>query len=499
MDIDKILNVVTSQIPLLVMSINNGTNKTTLLSLFLIPLIIYLIQSIPQLIRYLQREKIPKHYVRYNLDDGSNSNYGPHVNFIDNISVFLNMFHSSSIKSGNIKNYQRLPVNPNIVYRCIGAIISPDNNYFCKFHFGTEIINKIKETGFVFPIDTDLEKLKKYPIFISFDTVMEQIIKNERDGKNVQNIKKDYVCISAFDMKTAEDFINIVVNYKTYKSNNINDFRLIKTMYFYDNKEDYGEINSTVNVNKNYHNVFLTEKNNRTIKNAITEWNKNKIEQLEKGIPNKLGFFLVGNPGCGKSSLIYAIANETKKHIVSINMQDFTNKSFMELMSSIENKVVVFDDIDAYKFAHNRLQMIEQKNDDSNMQQLQLALLASASSNDKSLFNTLNKEMTLDVFLEVLDGYNYLNNCIVILTSNHPELLDPAVTRPGRVDHIINFGLCDEYQFKNIFKYFIKQDYRDVNDSFVFTQNKWSTSYLINTIILPNRNNPQKILRLLSK
>ena len=63
-----------------------------------------------------------------------------------------------------------------------------------------------------------------------------------------------------------------------------------------------------------------------------------------------------------------------------------------------------------------------------------------------------NKEMTLDVFLEVLDGYNYLNNCIVILTSNHPEIIDPAVTRPGRIDHDIQFSLCNEYQFKNIFK-----------------------------------------------
>ena len=61
--------------------------------------------------------------------------------------------------------------------------------------------------------------------------------------------------------------------------------------------------------------------------------------------------------------------------------------------------------------------------------------------------------MTLDVFLEMLDGYNYLNNCIVILSSNHPELIDPAVVRPGRVDHVIEFALADEYQFRNIFKY----------------------------------------------
>lgn len=103
----------------------------------------------------------------------------------------------------------------------------------------------------------------------------------------------------------------------------------------------------------------------------------------------------------------------------------------------------------------------------------------------------------MDVLLEVLDGYNYLKNCIVIIISNHPELLDPAVTRPGRVDHIIKFNSCDIYQFDNIFKYFIGRNYQEINPQFKFPEYCYSTSYIINTIILPNRNDPEKILRLL--
>ena len=80
------------------------------------------------------------------------------------------------------------------------------------------------------------------------------------------------------------------------------------------------------------------------------------------------------------------------------------------------------------------------------------------------------------------------------MTSNHPKVIDPAIIRPGRVDHEIMFELCDEYQFANIFKYFVGQDYKFVNENFIFPEKKYSTSFLINTIILPNRSSPKFIL-----
>lgn len=57
---------------------------------------------------------------------------------------------------------------------------------------------------------------------------------------------------------------------------------------------------------------------------------KNKIEQLEQGIPNKLAFLLIGNPGCGKTSLVYAIANETKKILHQLICKIFQTNPFCE-------------------------------------------------------------------------------------------------------------------------------------------------------------------------
>ena len=502
MDTEKLINIITSQIPLLILTINNGVTFHNLFPVILIPLVILIGHYAPRIMKFFKAGQVPKDYVYYYVSDGSESqgiNYG--IDFIDSLSVFLNAFHPNSIRQGNVKSYHKYPVDPNSSFRCFGAIISPDDSYFCKFSFAdrvgsVDILEKIKESGFAIPARINLKKLCEHPIYLVYENITEQVVTNNRKEKNVMSIKKNYIKISTIDIETAQDFIYIVINYCIYKTNNINDFRLTKFMYYQDSKDGFDVIESMVNLKKSYQNVFLTKKNEDIVINSISSWNQNKIQHLEQGIPNKLAFFFVGAAGSGKSSTVYAIASETKKHIVSVNLQDFTNLNFLALMSDIDNKVVVFDDIDAYKFLHKRTTDTIMPDSDEKIKQLELALI----SKDKGDFfkSKFEKEMTLDVFLEVLDGYNYLNNCIVILTSNHPELLDPAITRPGRVDYTIQFDLCDQYQFRNIFKYYVGVDYQGIDDQFVFSENKMTTSYLINTIVLPNRKDPKKIIACLT-
>lgn len=501
----KFLNIITAQIPLLIMSINNGNDIHNLLPIMIIPVIIYFIEMIPRVIKFFwNNRKIPKNYVKYHINDKADNNKRNwHIDFLEDLSVFLGSFNSASIKQGTVTNYYRLGVNPNILFRCFRAIISPDDGYFCKFLFleknGTDtIIDEIKKTGFPFPDDINIEKLLNHPIYISLDEISEEVTVNENHEKHQKKVKSNVVTISAIDIKTAEDFIYIIINYARYKSNNIINFKLSKMVYYFDMKEDFREITSTVNVCKKYDNVFLTKQNYELVIDRITEWNQNKIADLNLGIPNKLGLFLIGEPGCGKSSLIYAIAAETKKHIISINLQDFTNKSFLITMASIDNKIVVFDDIDAHAFTHKRnLIGVEKKNNNVDILE---HILSSKKSDDKSdiLFGDFRKEMTLDVLLEVLDGYNYLNNCIVVITSNNPEKLDSAITRPGRIDRVITFKKCDEYQFNNIFTYFTGANYKEIDDKFIFSEHRYTTSAIINSFVLPHKKNPSKILQLIN-
>ena len=60
------------------------------------------------------------------------------------------------------------------------------------------------------------------------------------------------------------------------------------------------------------------------------------------------------------------------------------------------------------------------------------------AGNDKP--ESLNDEVTLAEILTVLDGTMEVPGRIIIMTSNHPETLDRALVRPGRIDVHVHFG-----------------------------------------------------------
>ncbi len=59
---------------------------------------------------------------------------------------------------------------------------------------------------------------------------------------------------------------------------------------------------------------------------------------------------------------------------------------------------------------------------------------------------------TLSCLLNCLDGYAMNEGVIVILTSNHPERLDPALIRPGRIDLHLELGYCTHFQLRSMFR-----------------------------------------------
>lgn len=491
MDISDITKNLLSQLPLIIMTLGNMKNLWNLLPVVVVPVFIFLINCWPDLKKYRYESSIPGNYVHFFSHDIDRNKFY-NVNFIEDISMFLNEFFPENINHGQIRDYYRLPVDITSLFRPYKAIISPNDTYFDKIFLskknkGKTVMEQIEETGFKLPKNISMDKLLCHPIYLTFFKKPEEVITKDN---NVTKINKQYVKISATDIKTVEDFVYIVVNYQLHKCMNIHNFRLQKYIYYCNPKSDWNLISTSINVTKTYSNVFLSKNNYELITNSISEWNKNRKKQLEKGIPNKLGFFFMGEPGCGKSSTIYAIANENKKHIVSIDLQNFSNQTFRSVMSRVENSVVIFEDIDAYDFTLQRESISEKKIKIENNKNTDLDI-----DNDKK--PELEK-ITLNVFIDVLDGYSYLNNCIVILTSNHPDKIDKAIIRPGRVDHTIEFNLTDEHQFASMFKYFVGEKYKAINPEFQFKENIHSSSYIINTLLLPNQKNPAKIFQILS-
>ena len=190
-----------------------------------------------------------------------------------------------------------------------------------------------------------------------------------------------------------------------------------------------------------------------------------KSEQLYKkhGISYKIGFMFHGEPGLGKTSIAYAIAQEYKRNIYSIVLTDIKPGMMHQVFSQIpDHSIVLFDDVD-------------RSMDESMM-----------SSNK---YKVKSSDGKLGALLEILDANHYLYGCMIIMTSNNYDKIDPAIIRPGRIDHAYEFTPVSSELLRIILTSFFPNDIAAI-EKYMPRQNisgkKISVSKLINTIILPN-------------
>jgi proteasome regulatory subunit len=149
-----------------------------------------------------------------------------------------------------------------------------------------------------------------------------------------------------------------------------------------------------------------------------------KPELFKKiGIDPPTGVLLIGPPGTGKTLLAQAVANETNATFVRLVGSELVQKYIgeggrlvRELFALAKEKapcVIFIDELDA--IAAKRID--------------------SGTSADREVQRTLMQ------LLAELDGFNPLENVCIIGASNRPDVLDPALMRPGRFDRIIDVPL----------------------------------------------------------
>ena len=171
--------------------------------------------------------------------------------------------------------------------------------------------------------------------------------------------------------------------------------------------------------------------------------NPEKFTEIGARIPH--GLLLVGPPGTGKTLLARAVAGEAGVQFLSISGSDFVEmyvgvgagrvRDLFEQARKIAPAIVFIDEIDAV--GRKRGSGLGGGHDE--------------------------KEQTLNQLLVEMDGFTRSEGVIVLAATNRPDILDPALLRPGRFDRQIHVGRPDVKGREEILKVHAKDKKLDTS------------------------------------
>lgn len=178
-------------------------------------------------------------------------------------------------------------------------------------------------------------------------------------------------------------------------------------------------------VNVKFNDVAGCEEEKQEMQELV-EYLKNPKKFIDMGARIPKGFLLTGNPGTGKTLLAKAVAGEAGVPFYFISGSDF-----VEMFVGVGASRVR----DMFKKAKDHApSMIFIDEIDAVGRQRGTGL---GGGHDE-------REQTLNQLLVELDGFGENSGVIVIAATNRPDVLDPALLRPGRFDRQIMVGLPDK-------------------------------------------------------
>src|SRR5581483_10396533 len=141
------------------------------------------------------------------------------------------------------------------------------------------------------------------------------------------------------------------------------------------------------------------------------------------GIPYRRGYLLAGPPGTGKSSLIVAVASRFDLPIYSVPLRgtDMTGQRLATLLANCRKpSLIALEDLDCLKIATSRK-------------------------------SETNDGLTTADLLNVIDGIGANEDRLLFMTANHPETLDAALTRAGRVDRKFYLDYASDDELRSLY------------------------------------------------
>lgn len=199
----------------------------------------------------------------------------------------------------------------------------------------------------------------------------------------------------------------------------------------------FGKVNAQVNMKSKTGKTFADVAGQEEAKESLSEvvdflHKPQKYRDIGAVLPK--GVLLVGPPGTGKTLLAQAVAGEANVPFFSISGSEFVEmfvglgaSKVRDLFKQAKEKapcIIFIDEIDA----------IGKKRD-----------VSGYSGNDE-------REQTLNQLLNEMDGFDATEGIVLLAATNRPEILDPALTRPGRFDRQVRVELPDREGRRDILK-----------------------------------------------
>ena len=249
---------------------------------------------------------------------------------------------------------------------------------------------------------------------------------------------------------------------------------------------------------KTFETLFIPE--GARLRSLLDDFGARRGRFGRRGLPWRLGFLFSGLPGCGKTSAIEALAHALGRSVVNVPLSRVRTAAQLRSLFMDETRhltrvgtagtghvrvpydraIYVLEDVDA---AGDVVLRRDRKGprpdapretdgpapeastpprypDMAAAAMAMAAAIAATSENNNnggggrngsknkpasaasssSVAHPEDQPLTLADVLELLDGVVKMPGRIVVLTTNHPERLDPALLRPGRVDMHVHFG-----------------------------------------------------------
>ena len=222
-----------------------------------------------------------------------------------------------------------------------------------------------------------------------------------------------------------------------------------------------------------------------------------------------MGFMFYGEPGCGKTSTIKAIANHTQRHIVSVPLNKIkTGKELLNVFYNVrmnhkdiplDQRLYILEDIDCAD-----LKDIVKEREESVEDGATKTEASGDKENGMDLFNLLKvptvmdfkktSKLTLATLLEVLDGVMEMEGRMLVITTNYPEKLDRALIRPGRIDLKVRFSKCARENLVDMYNHYFEAELPNDFDVQELPDRVWTPAEATQ-VFLNNMHNPVQGLK----